>query len=229
MQAIEGVLFEPVGSLAEFPSGPFLELAFRLFGRKRKTSQSGSRSYWHLLNLLQSTNKKLEEPERRLVETLELEAVAAANVYEDVVPALMELKAMGVRLFVASSLSGAALTRFLNRNSLHDFFSAVWSRDAPVGIKAAPLRAAIAGASLQPEQVMYLADTLEGLKVAQAVGVQSILMMNDPDEAKRLATHNPSGGIVSLHELPDFIRVVAAENSKSAGVIRFSSSRPREI
>jgi len=26
MQAIEGVLFEPVGCLAEFPSGPFLEI-----------------------------------------------------------------------------------------------------------------------------------------------------------------------------------------------------------
>ncbi len=25
--------------------------------------------------------------------------------------------------------------------------------------------------------------------------------------------HNPSGGIVSLHELPDFIRFVQAENA----------------
>jgi hypothetical protein len=39
-------------------------------------------------------------------------------------------------------------------------------------------------------------------------------MMNDPDEAMRLAVHGPSGGIVSLHELPDFIRLVAAENRR---------------
>jgi len=38
-------------------------------------------------------------------------------------------------------------------------------------------------------------------------------MMNDPDEARRLTAHNPAGGIVSLHELPDFIRLVAAENA----------------
>jgi hypothetical protein len=34
--------------------------------------------------------------------------------------------------------------------------------------------------------------------------------MNDPDEAQRLTTHNPAGGIVSLLELPDFIRFVEA-------------------
>ena len=229
MQAIEGVLFEPVGCLAEFPSGPFLEIAFRLFGRKRKTSQSGSRSYWHLLNLIQSASKKLEESERQRVEALEVQAVAAASVYADVVPALSELKAMSVKLFIASSLSGAAISRFLDRYSLNQFFSAVWNRDNAVGVKAAPLQAAIFGASLKPEQVMFIADTLEGLKIAQTVGVHSILMMNDPDEARRLAMHNPSGGIVSLHELPDFIRLVAAENSSPPGAIRFSSSGPTGI
>jgi hypothetical protein len=35
-------------------------------------------------------------------------------------------------------------------------------------------------------------------------------MMNDPDEAMRLAEYNPAG-IVSLHELPDFIRLVGSE------------------
>ncbi len=229
MQAIEGIFFEPVGCLAEFPSGPFLEAAFRLFGRKRKTSQSGSRSYWHLLNLVQSTNKKLEGSERELVEALELQAVAAANVYEDVVPALSELKTMGIRLFIASSLSSAATTCFLDRHSLNDFFSAVWNRENAGGVKAAPLEAAIAGASLNPDQVMFLADTLGGLKIAQTVGAHSILMMNDPDEARRLAMHNPSGGIVSLHELPDFIRLVAAENSRSPTSIKFTAGDPAGI
>jgi phosphoglycolate phosphatase-like HAD superfamily hydrolase len=215
MEVIEGILIEPVGCLAEFPSGPFLELAFRLFDRKRKASQSGSRAYWHLLNLVQSAGKKLEESERKLVETLELEAVAAANVYEDVVPALAELNGMGMKLFIATSLSGAATKCFLERHSLSEFFSGVWSSENSKGVKAAPLEAAIAGASLNPSRVMFLVDTLEGLKIAHTVGVHSILMMNDPDDARRLAMHNPSGGIVSLHELPDFIRLVAAENSPS--------------
>ena len=119
---------------------------------------------------------------------------------------------MGVQLFLTSSLSTAAITRFLAKNCLQEFFTAIWTRDN-AGIKAAPLQSAITAASLDPEHVMYLTDTAEGLKVANSLGVISVLMMNDPDEARRLTTHEPAGGIVSLHELPDFIRLVAAENA----------------
>jgi phosphoglycolate phosphatase-like HAD superfamily hydrolase len=228
MQLIEGIFFEPVGCLAEFPAEPFLELSSGLFGRKKKMTASGSRAYWHLLNLLEASGKQLAGSEKDLAESLEMQAAREANVYEDVAPALSELKKMGTKLFVASSLSGAATQSFLDRHRLNELFSGVWNRDNAAGIKAVPLKAALAGASLKPEQVMFLADTLESLNVAQSVGVQSILMMNDPDEARRLAMHNPSGGIVSLHELPDFLRVVAAENSGQMGTIRFSPDGPSE-
>jgi phosphoglycolate phosphatase-like HAD superfamily hydrolase len=217
MQVIEGILFEPIGCLAEFPSEPFHEIATRFFepkkpGRKKKPSRSASRSYWHLLNLMDAAGGKLDESENKLIEALELQAVDGTNAYEDVMPALSELKAMGVKLFLASSLSNAALQRFVEKRSLHEFFSAVWGRDNAEGIRAAPLARAISGASLQPERTVFLTDTAEGLKVAKTVGVNSILMMNDPDEAKRLSMHGPAGGIVSLHELPDFVRFVAAQN-----------------
>ena len=117
---------------------------------------------------------------------------------------------------------------FLDKNALKSFFPDVWSRDNAKGIKEAPLHAALVGSSLKPQQVMFLADTLESLGAAQSAGVQSILMMNDPDEARRLAMHNPSGGIVSLHELPDFLRVVAAENSGQMGTIRFAPGNPTD-
>jgi len=206
MQIIEAILFEPVGCLAEFPAQPFNEIAAQCFGRKNKPSKSGSRSYWHLLNLMEAAGNQSDE-------ALELQAVEQASAYEDVIPALTELKAMGIQLFLASSLSSAAIMRFVAKNNLHEFFSAIWMRDNAAGIKAAPLRSAIAAASLNPEHVMYLTDTAEGLKVANSLGVISVLMMNDPDEARRLTTHEPAGGIVSLHELPDFIRLVAAENA----------------
>jgi hypothetical protein len=44
--------------------------------------------------------------------------------------------------------------------------------------------------------------------------VHPILMMNDPDEAQRLAMYNPAGGVISLHEMPDFIRLIAAQNQR---------------
>jgi phosphoglycolate phosphatase-like HAD superfamily hydrolase len=214
MQTIEALLLEPVGCLAEFPSAPFHEIAVRLFGRKRKASSSASRTYWHLLNLVDTLETPFGAKKKSVAETLEVEAVDAASIYEDVVPALAELKSMGIRLFVASSLSRRAASRFIERNSLGGFLSGVFTRDEAGGVKSAPLLNALSGASLTREKTMYLTDTVEGIKVARSVGVHPILMMNDPDEAQRLAMHNPAGGVVSLHEMPDFIRLIAAQNQR---------------
>ena len=219
MQTIEGLLLDPVGCLAEFPSGPFHEIAVRLFGRKGKASPSGSRSYWHLLNLMEAAETPLKGERKNIAEALEAEAVAAASIYEDVLPVLSELRTMGIRLFIASSLSRSSVTSFIERCALGEFLSGVWTRDdrlqgAAGGVKAAPLLAALGGASLAPDQAMYLTDTVEGIKTARSAGVHPILMMNDPDEARRLAMHNPAGGVVSLHEIPDFIRLIAAQNTR---------------
>lgn len=200
MPQVEAVLLEPVGCLAEFPAEPFLEIAAQVFGRKRKPAGSGSRAYWHLLNLMESSDAQI-------VEALEIEAAAGATVYEDVAPALAEVKGLGVTLALTSSLSGAAVQRFLKQSNLAEFFPIVCSRDSAAGIKTAPLRSAIAHAAVPADRVIYLTDTAEGLNTAQNVNIHAVLMMNDPDEAKRLALRAPAGGIVSLHELPDFIRL----------------------
>jgi FMN phosphatase YigB (HAD superfamily) len=206
METIKGILFEPVGCLAEFPPEPFLEIAAQLNGRKQ-ASKSGSRAYWHLLNLLDISGGST-------IEALEVQAVDGAAIYDDVLPALAELRAMGIKLFIASSLSHAAIARFMERCCPHNF-DGVWSRNNAGGIKAGPLMRALEGASLRPENTMFLTDTAEGLRVAESVGVNSVLMMNDPDESRRLAMLNPGGGIVSLHELPDFIRLVRAQNRET--------------
>lgn len=209
MQTIKGILFEPVGCLAEFAPEPFLEIAAQLSGRPKKTSKSGSRSYWHLLNVMKPATHTAA------IEALELEAVEQSNRYDDVIPALSELTAMGIQLVIASSLSNIAIARFLEKNSLREHFFPVCTRDTAKGIKAAPLQSALIAACLQPSQAMFLTDTAEGLKVAQSAGVHAILMMNDPDESRRLAMQKPAGGIVSLHELPDFIRFLRAEHLRT--------------
>jgi beta-phosphoglucomutase-like phosphatase (HAD superfamily) len=148
-----------------------------------------------------------------MVEALEIEAVAGASLYEDVLPALSELQSLGVKLLIASSLSSSAVRHFLEAHGLSESFAEVWTRDNSGGIKSAPLKSAVAGIS--PERAIYLTDTAEGLKTAKSASVNAVLMMNDPDEARRLALRNPAGGIVSLHELPDFVRVVVAQLASS--------------
>lgn len=196
-------MFEPVGCLAEFPPAPFQEVAAQFLGRRRQTSKSGSRSYWHLLNLMETAG------ETRMVDALEMEAATAASLYEDVSPSLSELRLLDVKLLIASSLSCSAVSRFLEAHGLVEFFAEVWTRDNSGGIKAAPLKSALA--AIKPERAIYLTDTAEGMKTAKSVGVKAVLMMNDPDEARKLALRNPAGGIVSLHELPDFVRLIAAQ------------------
>ena len=189
----------------------------RVFRRQRHATPSARRTSWLLLNLLDAAIKPLDAKKISIAETLEVEAVDAASIYEDVVPALAELKSQGIRLFVATSLSRRAATRFIERNSIAEFLSGVYTRDDAAGVKTAPLLSALGGASLSPGKTMFLTDSLEGIKVARSVGVLPILMMNDPDEALRLALHNPAGGIVSLHEMPDFIRLIIAQKIREAG------------
>jgi beta-phosphoglucomutase-like phosphatase (HAD superfamily) len=214
MHPIEGILFDPVGALAEFPADEFKAIAIHLLGGSLAANASASQAYWDAVNLLDARGWPLDAPDKNAIEAHEIRAVAQASLYEDAAPALSELKALGVRLVVASSLSEAALGHFLDRFALRDAFAGSWSRDTSSGVKRAPLVQALTASTLTPDRTLFLADTAAGLQTARLAGVQAILMMNDPDEAMRLTAHDPAGGIVSLHELSDFVRLVAAENAR---------------
>lgn len=99
--------------------------------------------------------------------------------YPDAAEAFAQLGALGVQMIEVRSPSAVALTE------------------------------AIASASLAPDRVIYLTDTEGGIRAAKDAGVAPVLMMNDPDEAMRLTALDPAGGIVSLLELPDFVRFVS--------------------
>jgi beta-phosphoglucomutase-like phosphatase (HAD superfamily) len=208
MRVIKAVLFEPVGSLAEIPAGPFNEIAARVFNFTADPGDTGSEAYWQLLELM--TESGLKDADRPVVERLELQAVDGAHVYEDVVPALEALRAMDIGLVIASSLSARAVHHFLDKSGVADFFSGVWTRDKAGGVKDAPLQKALDSLGYQRDEVMALVDTKDGVELVKEAGANAILMINDYDEGRRLVTHAPTGAIVSLHELPDAIRFVAA-------------------
>jgi phosphoglycolate phosphatase-like HAD superfamily hydrolase len=207
MKIIKAVIFEPVGCLADFRAEEFDAISAGLF-EVSGASPSGSEAYWNWLGRMEQSSKQLSATETKMAEGLELQAVERAQLYEDVFPALEELKSMGVDLLIASSLSTAAVNRFLEKSSVSGFFSAVWTRDSAGGIKAAPLRKAIEKATVPIEQIMVLVDTIDSIQMAKQLGTNSILMINDYDQGKRLAGQDPTGAVVSLHELPDAIRFV---------------------
>ena len=215
MQIIDAILFEPVGCLAEFAAEEFEEIAAQVFGRTIVPGASGSQAYWDLLELIDRTDRSLSAEELATIEDCEVRAVTRARAYEDVVPALAELNDLGISSLIASSLSAVAVDRFLETFVLRDIFGGIATRDTAGGVKAAPLMKLLNAHAFAPDRVLFLTDTAEGLQTAKQVGVNAILMMNDPDEAMKLTAFEPAGGIVSLHELPDFVRLVAAEHARS--------------
>jgi len=67
-----------------------------------------------------------------------------------------------------------------------------------------------------------LADTAEGLELAKRLGLNAMLMINDYDEGRALAERGPAGGIVSLTELADALRLIEQRSG-----IRAPSRAPR--
>jgi len=107
------------------------------------------------------------------------------DAYEDAAPALAELEALGVKIIALAAVSEAELTR------------------------------AVEESGLSADRVVCLTHTEQGIAAAKAAGVHPVLMMNDPDEAMRLTALGPAGGIVSLHELPDFVRLLMSRSSRA--------------
>jgi beta-phosphoglucomutase-like phosphatase (HAD superfamily) len=214
MQPIEAILFDPVGSLAEFRVKEFEAIARQLIGEAPAAARSGSEAYWNVVNLLDVRGWSPKTFDHPAIDAFELEAVDCAALYEDAVPALVALKGLGVQLILASSLSEVAVARFLERASLGDAFGGCWSRDRAGGVSHVPLARAREDVAVAPDRALCLVDTAIGLRAAKRAGVQPILMMNDPDDAMTLTQHEPAGGIVSLHELPDFVRLVAVNAAR---------------
>jgi FMN phosphatase YigB (HAD superfamily) len=205
VESIKAVLLEPVGCLAEFRADEFNSAVAELFGAVDPAA-TGSQAYWRLLGLMERHPVPAESAVR--MEAFELQAVEHAELYEDVRPSLEALKAIGVATVLVSSLSRPAVARFIERYSLADLFAGAVTRDEAGGVMARPLRFALDAAGLDPAQVMALVDTAEGLEMTKPLGLNAMLMINDYDEGRALAERSPAGGIVSLAELPDALRLI---------------------
>jgi phosphoglycolate phosphatase-like HAD superfamily hydrolase len=218
VEIIKAVLLEPVGCLADFRAEEFNNAASDLFGASQDAEATGSQAYWRLLGLMAKGAVTRENLLR--LQALELQAVEHAELYEDVRFCLEELKSLGVAAFLVSSLSRAAMARFIERHGLADLVAGSVTRDEAGGVMARVLRLAIDQAGLDPAHVMALADTAEALEMTKRLELNAMLMINDYDEGRALAERNPAGGIVSLAELADAIRLIEQRSGIRA------SSRP---
>jgi phosphoglycolate phosphatase-like HAD superfamily hydrolase len=71
----------------------------------------------------------------------------------------------------------------------------------------------------ESSETMYVTDNAAGLEKARAAGMIPVLLMHNPDEAMRIVTTNkPAGAVVSLLELPDFLRMADANRGRPQGL-----------
>ena len=80
MNNIDAILFDPVGSLAEFPAEPFVDIAKRVFQRVLAPGVSGSQAYWDVLNLLAAVVQPLDAQDCAVIDECEQRAVDCASV-----------------------------------------------------------------------------------------------------------------------------------------------------
>jgi phosphoglycolate phosphatase-like HAD superfamily hydrolase len=208
VDTIKAVLFEPVGCLAEFRADEFNKASVELLAPTPDAAASGSHAYWRLLGLLAPRWGTLSQAEWERLRGFELEACEHADLYPDVRACLEELKQIGVAAYIVSSLSRAAVDRFIVRFSLADLLAGVIAREDAQGVMEAPLRHAIAQTKLDPGRLMVLVETAEAITVANSLRLNAMLMINDYDEGRLLAERSPAGGLVSLAELPDALRLI---------------------
>jgi phosphoglycolate phosphatase-like HAD superfamily hydrolase len=213
---IKAILFDPVACLAEFRPDEFNRAALELDPNADGSAATGSRAYWQLVGIVGRRGDALTAADRARLEALEREAVEAADLYPDVPACLDELRELGVATYLVSSLSRQALQRFLQRFSLVQSFAGVVAREDAGGVAAMPVRHALAQGELEAGRTMLLVDTAEMLDLAKALGLKAVLMINDYDEGRMLAERSPDGGIVSLAELPDALRLIEQRSGLAA-------------
>jgi beta-phosphoglucomutase-like phosphatase (HAD superfamily) len=206
VQSIKAVLIEPVGCLAEFTREPFDQAGAELFGLPAEPGATGSQAYWRLIRHMEHRAVSPEVLSR--LTAFELRAANEAELYDDVRSSLAALAPIGIGVILTSSLSRAAVTRFVERHALSNLFAGAVTRDEAGGVGAHALRTATEQAAVAPAQIIALADTADALELIKQQGLNAMLMINDYDEGRALAERNPAGGIVSLAELPDALRLI---------------------
>jgi beta-phosphoglucomutase-like phosphatase (HAD superfamily) len=212
VEAIQAVLFEPVGCLAEFAATDFDAAAVELFAAADAATEDsavpGSRAYWRLMGLIEPRYDNLAAPLAARLEEREVAAVDRAELYEDVRPSLEKLRDAGTGAYLVSSLSRTAIARFLDRFSLAGLFAGVIAREDAEGVMARPLRHAVDRLALDPARIIYLVDHAVALELTKQQSINALLMINDYDEGRALAERSPAGGLVSLAELADALRLI---------------------
>lgn len=106
-------------------------------------------------------------------------------------PLMSELKAMGLKIGLATNDSEAAARAHLDTHCLTDFFDFVAGYDSGYGSKPAPgmCHAFIRAMSIDPLQAAMVGDSLHDLHAGSAAGMRRVAVLTGMAGAAELASH----------------------------------------
>jgi HAD superfamily hydrolase (TIGR01509 family) len=112
------------------------------------------------------------------------------------------------RLGLVTSGNRARVIRQLRAFDLRGMFAArVCCEDAPRRKPhPAPLRRALAGMRLSPQECLYIGDAPEDIEMARRAGVRAVGVLGPFPTHRRLRQARPDALLKSLAELPDLLR-----------------------
>jgi phosphoglycolate phosphatase-like HAD superfamily hydrolase len=214
---IQNVIFEPVGTIANFTLDSLLMMSKSLScqgdqtkDRKRRQEKvfDASEIYWNIVQQMRQSSIDLSISQRELVAKVELDAVAQATQCDDVVIALKELRELGVKLHIASMLSNDSVARIVEKFSLRPSFAHTCGVGLTSSGGANPLKELFVRGNIREGESVFLADHHFGSRIAFEANTPFMLMMNDYEHARLAVEDGCYAGVASLLELPLAVRLL---------------------
>lgn len=145
----------------------------------------------------------------------ELEAAQAAELREEVKETLIELKAMGLKLAVASNSSRHGVHLALGNTSIKDFFDVIVTRSDVNRMK--PNEALIAETlkklNVSPSEAIYVGDAAHDVLAARKIGVKSIAISGGAHPIDILLRSKPDILIKDIKDVPEALKKLMKDES----------------
>ncbi|QQQ76350.1 HAD family hydrolase [Saccharothrix sp. 6-C] len=159
-------------------------------------------------DVLHYANTLTTEVARLIEATLtshEVEAISVTQPTPYSIEFVSRSSRIGKLLAVVSNNSTSAVSAYLNRFGLAQFFSGTFARsfDNATLLKPNPflLTQAITSLDVRPEDCIMIGDSSTDLIAAQAAGIRAIAYANKPSKLARLREHQSAGIITTMSTL----------------------------
>ena len=146
----------------------------------------------------------------------ELEAAEVAELREGIKDVLMELRAMGFKLAVASNSAKPGVYLALENTSIKGFFDVIVTRSDVSRMKpnGAIIAEALKRLNVKPSEAIYIGDTTYDILAAREVGVKSMAVSGGAHSINLILNSEPDILVKDVKEIPKALKRLASQGKE---------------